>query len=198
MRYSAIVSSARKYPPRKSPGPVVSFKEEPAGRDTLAAISDEYKRTALRLGAGRERTTTKHYGDRISNAPGAPSPKTARAMDTSPEVTVTFEPAGRETYAAMVGEHRREMPDIEIVTDEEDDELTDEEWLLSLEVEQIHTFVVRASIEQFDGPASRFQLVEKRLLTQIPDATIDQVSRVEVTRDSDESVLVRVWVAVDV
>jgi hypothetical protein len=27
--------------------------------------------------------------------------------------------------------------------------------------------------------------------------TIDQVSRVEVTRDTDESVLVRVWVAVD-
>jgi hypothetical protein len=117
----------------------------------------------------------------------------ARAMDTSPEVTVSFEPAGRETFAAIVSEHSRDYPDIEIIADEEDDGLTDEEWLLSLEVESVHTFCVRAPIEQFNGPGERFQLVEKRLLTQIPGASMDQVSRVEVTRDTDESVMVRVW-----
>lgn len=174
----------------------MSFKEEAAGRDTLSAISDDYKRAALHLG-GRQRTTTKHYGDRISNAPGAVSPKTARAMDTSPEVTISLQPAGRETYAVIAEEHRREMPDIEIVADDSADGLSDEEWLASLDIEQVHSFVVSAPIEEFEGPAVRFQLVEKRLLAKIPGATMDSVSRIEFTREDDDKVAVRVWTVVE-
>jgi hypothetical protein len=118
-------------------------------------------------------------------------------MDTSPEVTVSFQPAGRETYAAIVGEHRREMPDIEIVTDEDEDGLTDEEWLASLEIEQVHSFLIHAPIQDFEAPAERFQLVEKRLLAKMPGPTRDSVTRIEFTREDEDKVTVRVWRAVE-
>lgn len=176
----------------------MTFREEPAGRETLSAIAEEFKPTPHQIRSPeRIRTTTRHYGDRISNAPGAVSPKSARAMDTSPEVTVTFKPAGRETYAAIVSEHRKELPDIEIITDQEDEGLSDEEWFASLEIEQVFTFVVHAGPEHFRSPEQRRRLVEQRLLTQMKGIDLRQVTRVDVTPSSrGDRIKVKVWVEV--
>jgi hypothetical protein len=192
------VGNRPKKPSFQKKSPTVTFREEPAGRETLAAIAEEFKPVAHQIRApGRIRTTTKHYGDRISNAPGAVSPKSARAMDTSPEVTVTFKPAGRETYATIVSEHRKEVPDIEIITDQEDQGLSDDDWLATLEIEQIFTFVVHAGPEHFQTPEQRRRLVEKRLLTQMKGVDLRQVTRVDVTPSSrGDRIKVKVWVEI--
>jgi len=55
---------------------------------------------------GRQRQSTKSYGDRVSNAPGATVPgpsarQPAQAFTSSPEITLSQSPAGRETLAAI-------------------------------------------------------------------------------------------------
>ncbi len=184
----------QKKAPRKPDGPAVSFQEVPAGRETLAAISRDG--VALRASGVRTRTATKHYGDRISNAPGAVSPKIARAMDTSPEVTVTLASAGRETYALIAEDHRREVPDIE-VTASADDGADDDELLDTLEIERLHTFTVVAELEHLNSDRQKYRLVERRLLRQMAGATLDDVTRVEVLEgDVRGHVSVRVWTRV--
>lgn len=176
---------------KKSPGkfqpPAVSFKEVPAGRETLAAIAED--RLQLRTPGARNRSVTKHYGDRISNAPGALSPKAARALDTSPEVSVTLTAAGRDTYTLIHDEHRRELPDIEVAT-EGDDEFDEDEFLDTLEVERLHSFAIFAEFDQLRSSAQRARLVERRLIHQIPGATLEDVTRIEVDEGTDEQCLV--------
>lgn len=139
---------------------------------------------------------TKHYGDRISNAPGAVSPKVARAMDTSPEVSVTLTTAGRETYAVIHDEHRQELPDIEVSTSQDED-LDEDEFLDTLEVEREFTFVIFAEIEQFRSPEKRARFVERRLLRQMPGFTADDVTRIDFEESGDAGGLtVRVYTRV--
>lgn len=183
-----------KKPPGNVESPTVSFKEVPAGRETLAAIAED--RLPLRAPDARHRALTKHYGDRISNAPGAVSPKVARALDTSPEVSVTLATAGRETYALIHDEHRQELPDIEVST-LQDEDVDDNEFLDTLEVERVFTFAVMAEIEQFGSPEKRARLVERRLLRQIPGFTADDVTRIEIEEGSEAGGLtVRVYTRV--
>lgn len=139
---------------------------------------------------------TKHYGDRISNAPGALSPKVARALDTSPEVSVTLTAAGRDTYAVLHDEHRRELPDIEVAT-EGDESLDEDEFLDTIEIERLHSFAISAEFDQLRSPAQRARLVERRLLRQIPGATLEDVTRIEVEEGvNEESLVVRVYTRV--
>jgi len=174
--------------------PVVSFKEEVAGRETLSAIAEE--RGKALFASHRDRATTRHYGDRISNAPGAVSPKVARAMDTSPEVSISLRAPGRETYAIIHREHRHEIPEIEISTGD-DGELDDEAFFDTLEVERVHTFFVRAPLENFRSTQDRFRLVEQRLLRQLPGLSLDDVTRIELDDEpGDEGVIVRVFARV--
>lgn len=180
--------------PGKLPPPAVSFKEVPAGRETLAAIAEDHLQ--LRTPAARNRSVTKHYGDRISNAPGALSPKVARALDTSPEVSVTLSTAGRDTYAFLHDEHRRELPDIEVAT-EGDGDFDEDEFLDTLEVERLHSFAISAEFDQLRSAAQRARLVERRLLRQIPGASIEDVTRIEVEEGTDqECLVVRVYTRV--
>jgi hypothetical protein len=174
--------------------PVVSFKEEIAGRETLTAIAEERGKALFQ--AHRDRTTTRHYGDRISNAPGAVSPKVARAMDTSPEVSVSLRAPGRETYAIIHRELQQEMPEIEITT-EGDGELDDEAFFDTLEIERVHSFFIRAPLENFRSTQDRFRLVEQRLLRQMPGLSLDDITRIELEDEpGDEGVMVRVFARV--
>lgn len=183
---------------KKAPGniepPAVSFKEVPAGRETLAAIAED--RQLLRAPEVRGRATTKHYGDRISNAPGAVSPKVARALDTSPDVSVTLTTPGRETYAVIHHEHRQELPDIEVTT-QQDEDVDDDDFLDTLEIERVFSFAIRAEMEQFRSLEKRAQLVERRLARQIPGFTADDVTRIELKEGEDAgSLMVRVYTRV--
>jgi hypothetical protein len=180
--------------PKKLKPPIVSFQEVPAGRETLAAIAEDLRH--LRSADARDRSITKHYGDRISNAPGAVSPKVSRALDTSPEVSVTLTSPGRDTYALIHEEHRLELPDIEVSTVSGED-VDDDEFLDTLEVERVHSFTVLAELEHFQSPGQQARLVERRLLRQIPGMSVEDVTRIEV-EEAQEShyLLVRVYTRV--
>jgi len=183
----------------------VSFREEMAGRETLAAIA-EARGEALQPVQHRAPSPTQFYGDRISNAPGAVSPKTARALDDAPEVTVTFLPAGRATRAAIDLELHGEGPQIEIHEEPLDEaeeslemELADSVELTAirrLSIEQQHTFIVRARSEELATLESRNLLLQERLLKTLADTQLADVTKVVVESHGEEASLVRFWTQV--
>lgn len=105
--------------------------------------------------------TTNPYGDRISNAPGALSPRLARALDDRPAISVEVMPAGRETYAAISRAVADEAPVIEVDGRSLDDYAL--EAILALEVEQVLTFLVRAPLALLASPEAKQRLVRERL-----------------------------------
>jgi hypothetical protein len=147
--------------------PVIEISETPAGRETLAAIAEELSE------ATRPRQNTLPYGDRISNAPGAPAPRPAvprvlaKAVDESPEVTVEERPAPLTP---------RQAPE-------------------PLEIFELLTFIVRGSgAGDLTTDAARRRFVEAHLLHRVPSGSIDDVERIEVTPWTAKGTLVmRVW-----
>lgn len=171
----------------------MTFTEEPAGRETLSAISHDRRPFFAPPNIGRERATTKHYGDRISNAPGAVSPKVARALARTPEVTVQYSPAGRETYAAIRKAENEEPPEIEISGETE----ASEPLVSSLEIEQVHAFVIQGTVRQLRTEAAQRELIETRLVACMHGLGMEDVSRVEVrTGPEPGTVLFHVWTRV--
>lgn len=157
----------------------MSFEELPAGRETLAAISFD-RPTRLRA-------NTHHYGDRISNAPGAISPKTARALDTHPEVSVSVEPLGRRTQL-----------DIEAALD--DGPLIEVDGLPTrlpevdaLPVERLVTFLVEDREHILDNPRTSEVLLRSRLLPALREADPAELTRYELSRANGDAVLFRLW-----
>jgi hypothetical protein len=76
----AAIDAELSRPARTAEAPVLEISEAPAGRETMAAIAEEL------ADAARPRQDTLPYGDRISNAPGAPTPLRPPASPTSPEL----------------------------------------------------------------------------------------------------------------
>ncbi len=187
--------------PRKKPvsPPLVCFKEDFAGRETLAAIA-ESRVEAFHPLAHRAPASTQLYGDRISNAPGAVSPKTQRALDDAPDVSVSFLPAGRETSAAIDLELGGDLPQIEV--HEELEEIVDFEEAPSraltsvraLVIEQQHVFIVRTLSERLEDPDLKAHLLKQRLLPHLPGKpSLDEVCRVVVEPHGEGASLVRIW-----
>lgn len=169
--------------PSPPPEPVLSFREEPAGRDTLQAISQEKPSVLL------EPRTTQHYGDRISNAPGAASPRLARALDTRPEIQVKVEMAGRQTQALLQRELRAEEPEIEVT-----EPRTLSQDLLALEVEQLCEFLLRAPLSNLQSPSVQAELIRLRLLPRLPIQHPRDVLRVELSPGpSPDTTWLRLW-----
>jgi hypothetical protein len=182
--------------PKGRASPSVSFKEEIAGRETLAAIFED------RAGRGemspRNPAATQHYGDRISNAPGATSPKTARAMDGAPDVWVTYGAQTRnlnaQFKAPVAGAF--ESPDSpEIEVDGTPHGKLDDAAINALPIDQVYSFVVGCVASLLSTEHAQMTLVARRLLRTIPAAVLDDVRRIEVSEGEDsETSLVRVWV----
>lgn len=139
---------------------MIQFSEHPAGRDTMAAIAEGG------FDVMRPLQTTNPYGDRISNAPGALSPRVARALDDRPAISVEVTPAGRETYAVIARAVADEAPAIEVDGRSLDDFALDA--ILALEVEQVLTFLVRAPLALLDSPRAKERLVRERLAHLTP------------------------------
>lgn len=152
MKQSGTADAA---PAARAEGPMIQFSEHPAGRDTMAAIAE------AGFDVMRPLQTTNPYGDRISNAPGALSPRVARALDDRPAISVEVTPAGRETYAAITRAVLAEAPAIEVDGRSLDDFALDS--ILALEVEQVLTFLVRAPLALLDSPRAKERLVRERL-----------------------------------
>jgi len=182
------VSPPPKKPSPAGPPPAVSFKEEVAGRETLAAIA-KAQAGGLQVAAPRGPTATKHYGDRISNAPGAMSPKVARALDTAPDISVSLGYAGRATQAALDLDQRTETPEIEITGGLLESAGFDPS---SAEIEQVHSFVIRATEEQLRAETVRKRLLEERLLHRMPGCFLEDVSDITIRPWGDGTVLIRV------
>jgi hypothetical protein len=180
--------------------PHLTFREEVAGRETLAAIAGAW---AEGPEAHRPRASTQMYGDRISNAPGALSPRIARALDDAPEVTVSVHPTGQATHAPSQRALHALGPEIEvheeIVVDcFEGDENSPEDVtaIVSLSIEQQHTFIIRARADRLKSDVMRQLLLTKRLLPRIPGASLQDVTKVIVEAHGEEASLVRFWTRV--
>jgi hypothetical protein len=168
--------------------PEIVIGEAPAGRETLSAIAEE-----LALHMGRSPQTTLPYGDRISNAPGAKTPK-SRTMSSAPDIVVTQGPAGRSTLSAIEEEltaRDASSPMIEITEGDPDVELIPD----AFEVFEMATFVVRGrEIARLSSEALRRRFVEDHLLHRLPAQSMDRVDRVDVTPwTARGTVVVRVW-----
>jgi hypothetical protein len=177
-------------------GPIVSFKEEEAGRETMAAIAEDRMELVF---AHRGQTSTKHYGDRISNAPGAMSPKIAGAIDDAPEISVCFE--GAETSPSEIPDSR--SPDsfashIEVQIEPEitsgDSSTLD---LRNVLIQKTHTFLLDCPPEALSSDEVRRALVAQRIIRQLPFCSLDDIGKIEVRsgRKSGTSMM-RVWVRV--
>lgn len=180
--------------------PHLTFREEVAGRETLAAIAGAW---AEGTEAPRARASTQMYGDRISNAPGALSPRIARALDDAPEVTVSVRPAGRATHAVLQRALHALGPEIEVHEEAavdyfEGDENSSEDVtaIVGLCIEQQHTFIIRARAEHLRSEATRQLLLSQRLLPRIPGARMKDVTKFIVEAHGEEASLVRFWTKV--
>jgi hypothetical protein len=197
--------------------PKVTFREETAGRETLAAIAEDRSRVLHPL-THRGPAATKHYGDRISNAPGAVSPKTARALDTSPEISTLVHHAGQATLAAIdmaaegpeisVSDYRPSQETYALIAQDEgslapeviihEDYVLDETEgpnLHALRVERIFTFVVGANVAYFRTDRQRQRLLDGRLLREMPGVCLADVTRIDVQSRGPDSMVVEVYVA---
>jgi hypothetical protein len=109
-------------------GPILEFAEMPAGPVTLAAIAREGGRKPY-----RPIQHTIEYGDRISNAPGATSPRTravlkeadkARVIDSAQSVTVeqvlSYVIRAGDAALASAGDLRRVVDETILTTLPED------------------------------------------------------------------------------
>jgi hypothetical protein len=181
--------------------PDLTFSEEFAGYDTLVAVAEE-----LRPALPRPRMQTRGYGDRISNAPGSTSPRTARQLDAQPKLQITETSVGRDTFAAIEHElaPHLETPDISIGEETAGDETLaaierelapdDGPDVGSLEIHQVVTFIVRADARALAADAARRKLVERRLLSRLPVRSASEVAHVEVAPWTTRgTLLVRVW-----
>lgn len=168
-----------KPPPRTVPEsehPLVSFREEPAGRETLSAIFSE------RHADPASARSTRHYGDRISNAPGAISPQSSQALDTQPDISVTFSPVGRATYAELHRELDRLGPEVELREPQAPKSRPQRGLQLeALEVTSLFTFIVKAKLEELVSPLVQSDLVRTRLLSVLPIRDAHDIQRIEVT-----------------
>jgi hypothetical protein len=152
--------------------PMIEISEAPAGRETMAAIAEELAE------AMRPRQNTLPYADKISNAPGAPSPSRAplpRAAPTpapaaiadGPEITIGAEPAPLTPRLASE----------------------------ALEIFELLTFIIRGSgVGDLSTDALRRRFVEEHLLHRVPSGSIADVERIEVTPWTAKGTMVmRVW-----
>jgi hypothetical protein len=146
------------------------------------------------------------YGDRISNAPGSTSPRTARQLDAQPKLHVTETAVGRDTFAAIEHElaPHLEVPDISIT-----EEVAGQETLAaierelhpgrgaivdSLEIHQMVTFIVRAEASALASSEARRELVERRLMSRLPIRSLAEVGHIEVAPwTASGTLIVRVW-----
>lgn len=180
--------------------PLVTFREESAGRETLSAIFSAGIEPLGALGP-RSPAPTQIYGDRISNAPGAVSPKTARALDDAPELTLSYLPAGRATRAAIEHEFEDDGPTIEVHDDETELALVEQYEERSpqslavdkIAIEQQHAFIVRVPSADLKAPHVRNRLMKERLLPAVPGASLNDVTKLVVEAHGEEASLVRFW-----
>jgi hypothetical protein len=151
--------------------PLIEISEAPAGRDTMAAIAEELANDM------RPRQNTLPYGDKISNAPGARSPSRApapmvapvpRQKDDGPEVTLDSEaPATPTPHIAGEG----------------------------VEIFELLTFIIRGNkVGDLSTDALRRRFVEQHLLHRVPEGSVDNVERIEVTPwTAKGTMVVRIW-----
>jgi hypothetical protein len=171
--------------------PIVSFKEEIAGRETLEAIAEARIEVFYPL-AHRLPASTQFYG--------AISPKSARALDDAPEVSVSFLPAGRATQAAIEVALGQDGPTIEVheaSLDEFSPELSEETtWISGLPIEEQHTFIVRTQYVRLREATAQKLLLKNRLLPSLPGKKMSDVTKVLVEAHGEDACLVRFWTKV--
>jgi len=178
--------------------PQIEISEAPAGRETLAAIAEELAESM------RPRQNTLPYGDRISNAPGAESPRRGSERP-DPEIQIVAAPAGRATLAVINEEANPPAAQTDGATTssapperEANATIPASTVAGDLEIFELLTFIVRGhKVMDLSTNALRRRFVEDHLLHRLPNADINAVERVEVTPwTAKGTMVVRIWIGV--
>ncbi len=164
--------------------PIIEISETPAGRETLAAITEELSE------AMRPRLNTLPYADKIPNAPGAKSPR--RTPTPGPAAVALRTPATALPTAAAAAT-LDDGP--EVTTSAEGAPPTPGLRPEVLEIFELLTFIIRGSlVGDLSTDALRRRFVEEHLLHRVPSGSIADVERIEVTPWTAKGTMVmRVW-----
>lgn len=162
---------------RECSAPELELSEAPAGRETLGAIAEEL------TPGGRPPMATLRYGDRVSNAPGAVTPRTRTLLRSAPEITVAEAAVGRETLAAIEQELGSRHAVREAVAS------------APLDVYEMITFVMRGpQVVELASERGRRAFVEHKLLSRLPVESMAEVERIDVAPWTvRDAVIVRIW-----
>ena len=140
------------------------------------------KRIAQELRDGMRRPlSTKRYGDRISNAPGARTPS-APAFDSGPEISISRSAVGRETLAAINADLHGDEPITGVrhrSGDERDAPSSSVQPAHAIEVFEMMTFVARGDVSELSSNTARRAFVEERRAKRINHLRVEQALEVE-------------------
>jgi hypothetical protein len=196
-------------------GPEVSISEAPAGRETLALIAGAAQPVPVPV---RAEQSTLSYGDRISNAPGAKTPSlvpsplhsVARtpAQSSAPEISIGESAVGRETLAVITAElvpsarlgsaptiTVEPSPSSSVSARAQTPTRGESANEAPFAIFEMLTFVVQGpETASLSSEALRRRFVEEHLLQRLPEKSMTQVDRVDVTPWTVRgTVVVRVW-----
>jgi hypothetical protein len=141
----------------------------------------------------RQEQDTLPYADRISNAPGAQSPKRKtlpQRGESLPEISIRQTSAGRDTMAAIAselsGDSAPESPPASTARAASP---------AALQIFEMVTFVVRGpDAARLSTEALRRRFAEEQLLHRLPVSSADDIDRVDVTPWTvRDTFVVRVW-----
>jgi hypothetical protein len=161
----------------------------------LASLTDPSNESSARL-----RRSTKGYEDPRSIPPAMPlalTPRLAAIYASSPEITVTHSPAGRETLAAINEElvFDEQVTLVRIAEDRADPAETPSTKPSSLEIYEMVTFVVKGErLEELASQEARREFVLERLRHRLPIQAPEDIERIDVTPwNIRGTVVVRIW-----
>lgn len=200
---------------QRGESPSVTFYESAAGRETLSAIAGD-RADARHPYAYRGPASTRYYGDRISNAPGAMSPRTARALDGAPEISVWTEEKtrARPRKGRTPRPGQASAPDLSVhlyraqqatllalglepetsARPEHSDLVARDEQEDALQIERFFSFVVSRPVSRFAvDPSARAQLA-RRLLPHMPGVRWDDIVSMTTVASGDTETRVDVRV----
>src|SRR5690606_32813712 len=110
-------------------------------------------------------------------------------LDGAPEVTFQMGFAGRNTQAVLELDRKSAPPEIEITSGELPRPDLD---VMELEIEQMHSFVVRASLEDLENSVDQRRLIDQRLLQRMPGCKLSDVTNIQIKAWGQNTVLIRI------
>jgi hypothetical protein len=173
-------------------GPEITLQREPLTSGTLATIAADVAEGSAT--SFRPKLDTIRYDERPRVRTPPPPPPSRPMAGSAPElITIDESAVGRATMAAITEELSGVIPAVPDAPAEAAPARRGE--LAPAEIFEIATFVVRGEeIFTKASDASRRAFVEQRLLQRLPVLSMNDVTRIDITRGVEAgTVVLRVW-----